>query len=152
MFSRVTRPLAAALAFSFLTVPALASAEEGRKRDEVFPVAGDVFVQRVDKRLDKTEKRVEKALEKKRVAPEKRKEVLAAVHNGTAQVRAAAQRAASDGTVTKEEAMEVRAVGKDVMQAIQEKFGLKWKKAPAGEREESPRKKKGRKASSPAAS
>lgn len=122
--SRIVRRLAAALAFAVVAIPALASAEEGRdKKKTAFPVAGAVFVEKVNERIVDIEERIEKALDKRQVTPEKKREVLAIVEAGTTKVRTAAQRAAADGTVTQKEAAEVRAVAKEARAAAKASLG-----------------------------
>lgn len=84
------------------------------KRDAKFPMKSEKFVEKVDSRLAKLKDRLTKGLEKRDVPEAKRTKVLAKFEEGATKIREAARNAGADGTVTAEEAKEVRAVAKEV--------------------------------------
>jgi hypothetical protein len=130
----VTRLLSALVVSSaFLAVPMVASADEtptalhkgghgGRtheKKDRPsFPMKGDEFRNHVETRIEKAKARVEKALDKHNVPAAARAEVKQAVDGAAKEVRGAAQKAAADGVVTKEEAKQVRDVAKQLRETV----------------------------------
>jgi hypothetical protein len=134
--------LAAFLAAAFL-VPSLASAEpdgasdrpaeappgrpaKGKRGDlaKHFPMAGDEFVARVDKRIDKFGAKLEARLaEAKRLTDEQKDGIRADFAKGSAAIKDAASKAAADGTVTLEEAKKVREVAQRIRDKAREKYG-----------------------------
>ncbi|NUO51729.1 MAG: hypothetical protein HOV80_22995 [Polyangiaceae bacterium] len=100
-----------------------------------FPMKADVFKKHVDARLAKARGKLAAALEKRKVSEEERNAALKRFDDGAVKVRAAADRAGKDGTVTLEEAKDVRAVAKAERKAMKgavanrDKKGKKSKKA-----------------------
>ena len=138
------RPLAVALTLAFAAVPATALAEGNHpRRDEAknkgehkkdraqFPIAADKFQAHVEKRITKMRERIESRMEKRNVLDAKRVEVRKNFEAGAGQVREAAKRAGADGTVTKEEAKQVRDLAKSLQQKAREKHGRGGKKGGA---------------------
>jgi hypothetical protein len=91
---------------------AVALAEKGDKADKRFPMPADKFKQGVEKRISKARGKLTAHLDKKKVSKEERDRILARFDRGAAEVRAAADKACKDGTVTLEEAKAVREVAK----------------------------------------
>jgi len=133
-------PLAAALALAFVAVPTVASAEEapegekaqlvakkgkhkGQKNRLEFPMKAEKFSAFVDRRLAKARARVQRNLANHDISPEVRKAILADLELGTQKIQSAADQAEADGTVTKQEAKQVRQVARRVRKAAGEKYG-----------------------------
>jgi tellurite resistance protein len=120
------RPLAVALTVAFVAAPLTAFAgttgaapagtktEAREKHKAHFPMPGATFEQKVDKRIEKARARLEKHMGKANVPDAKRAEARKRFDEGATQLRAAAKRAAADGTVTAEEAKEVRKVARSL--------------------------------------
>lgn len=94
------------------------------QREAKFPMEGATFKQRVEARFQHFKTRVERALDRRDVPEDKQKEIMKDVEAAHAKVTAAAENAAKDGTVTKEEAKEVRAVAKAARAELKEKYGI----------------------------
>jgi tellurite resistance protein len=143
------RPLAAALALSFAAVPATALADdtapaqperkgEARHRKEhgkrgehlQFPVQAQTFKEHVEKRLQRGRAHLDRAAEKRNVPEAQRALLRKDLDDAAAQIRAAAQRAGADGTVTQDEAQQVRELSKGLKQKAREKYNLRGKKGP----------------------
>jgi hypothetical protein len=112
--------------------------EKGDKGDRAknFPMKADEFKKQVDGRLAKARAKLAAALEKRKVSEEARRAALKRFDDGAVKVRAAAERAGKDGTVTLDEAKDVRAVAKAERKAMKgavaernNKKGKKSKKA-----------------------
>ena len=111
--------------------------DNGKKGEHAknFPMKADVFKKHVDARLAKAREKLATALEKRKVSEEERNATLKRFDDGAVKVRAAADRAGKDGTVTLEEAKDVRAVAKAERKAMKgavanrDKKGKKSKKA-----------------------
>lgn len=99
----VTLSLATALA-----VPAFA---DGNHEKASFPMPAAAFQQKVEARLAKRQARVEKIITEKNLAADRANQLRAKFNDRAAKVRAAAQAAEQDGTVTADEAKAVRAAG-----------------------------------------
>lgn len=143
MFGRsMIRTLALVFAVSALPATALAAGPEGKpgavehgakgKRGEgkgereaqQFPMKGGDFINMVDARIVKIRTKVQEKLAKHPLPEATKKAVLADVDAGAARVKAAAQKAAADGTVTQDEAKSVRDLAKDVKNEVRTKYGL----------------------------
>ena len=146
------RPLAIALSLAFAAIPATALADSSRpapaevkegkehgkgkgkdhdKKDRErpqFPLEAAKFQQIVDKRIGRARTRMEKAMEKHNVPDALKVQIRKEFDAGAAQVQAAAKRVSADGTVTKEEAKEVRDLAKDLKQKARGKLGRAHKK------------------------
>jgi len=104
-----------------------------------FPMQADKFMARVNQRIERIEARVDKRLERSKMSEEKKNEIRAKVAAGTSKVRAAAEKAAADGTVTKDEAKAVHQVAREMRQhakgerkAWKKKHGNKGKRGDEG--------------------
>lgn len=128
----ILRPLAVALCLSFAAAPAVAFAGEGRaphgakaegskKERPTFPIAADKFQARVEKRLEKARARMEARMKERNVPEDKRAARRKTFDDGAAAVRAAVKRVGQDGTVTKEEAKEVRKLAKQLRKGAHDK-------------------------------
>lgn len=110
-------------------------AEKKGKKDEhakAFPMKAEDFWKRVDARLGKARERLAATLEKRKVSEDEKKAAMKRFDDGAVKVRAAAQTAGKDGTVTLDEAKEVRAVAKAERKAMKgtvAKQGKKGKKS-----------------------
>ncbi|MFO0587206.1 MAG: hypothetical protein U0441_06700 [Polyangiaceae bacterium] len=96
---------------------------------EKFPMKAEQFQKIVDKRIEHVKSKVEAALKKHNVSDADKANVMKAVDEGAASVRAAAKKAEADGTVTKEEAQAVRDLAKKIREDARTK--LTQKKSPA---------------------
>jgi hypothetical protein len=125
----ILRSLAVALALTVVAAPVVAQADEGRapagkdegkhggKYDKVFPVDAAKFEQHMDQRIAKLRERMEKAMAEHGVPEAKRAERRKHFDEGAAKVRAEVKRVGADGTVTKEEAQQVREVVRSLKEA-----------------------------------
>jgi hypothetical protein len=112
--------------YAFADAPsdaAPAEARAGKEKGKHFPMASVKFKEIVEKRIAKVKERIADRMDKRNVPADKQKEIMAEVDAGAARVRAAADQAGKDGTVTAEEAKTVRAVVKDVRKDAREKLG-----------------------------
>ena len=138
----VARLAAALLAAATFAVPMTSFAEttppapahghkhHGDKAKAQFPMKADEFRVMVEKKIEKVKARVEKGLEKHKLPADQRVAITRAVDEAAKQVRAAADKAASDGTVTKEEAKQVRELANQLRAKVRgELFGGKHAKA-----------------------
>jgi Skp family chaperone for outer membrane proteins len=122
----VSLGLASVPAFAFAGDRQEAPVESGvaaEKRAASFPMKSETFLEKVNGRIEKMKDRLTKGLEKRDVPEEKRKELLASFEAGATKIREAAKSAGADGTVTAEEAKEVRAVAKDVRKDLKSHHG-----------------------------
>lgn len=140
MFARsMIRTIALVAAISALPATALAAGPEGTQRPgqgaverggrgereaHKFPMKGGDFITMVDARIQKVRTRVQEKLAKHPLPDATKKQILADVDAGAAKVKAAAQKAAADGTVTKDEAKEVRDLAHQVKKDVRAKAGL----------------------------
>ena len=137
---RIARSLAAALAL-VVAVPAVALADatpaapaagrrdakadkRGKKDGKQFPMKAATFKDHVEKRIAKAKTKLSEMLERHQVPAAMRAEVMKDFDAGAASVRVAADRVSKDGTVTQEEAKEVRELAKDLKQKARAKYGL----------------------------
>lgn len=118
------RSFFAAVALALL-IPsvALAAGENARKDKGHFPMPGDAFTARVEARLTKVSQKLEERLEKSRIGDNLKKEIRADFERSAAKIRAAANKAAADGSVTKEEAKRVRELSRDLRKDMKAKRG-----------------------------
>jgi hypothetical protein len=146
------RPLAVALTLAFAAIPASAFADSGRPapagakaerpapaeakkgdkkgKHQHFPIEAQKFQEVVEKRIGKARDQMESAMEKHNVPDVLKTQIRKDFNDGAALVRAAAKRVGADGTVTKEEAKEVKDLAKSLKQKAREKYlgGKKEKK------------------------
>lgn len=146
-FRSFVRPLAVALSLAFAAAtaasPALAegkgdkSAEvakgkgkgkgKARNKGEHFPMEGEKFTKRVDARISKAKEKLSGALSKHGASDADKTRILKEFDAGAATVREAAKRVAKDGTVTKDEAKEVRGLVKSLRKQLKDKMPAKGK-------------------------
>ncbi len=129
MFARsMFRTLALVFAAALVPATALADGPEGRHGGKdgkaAFPMNGPEFMAKVDARIQKTRAKVSEHVAKKHLPEAVQKKVMAEVDAGAAKVRAAATKAAADGTVTKDEAKQVRELAHTVKKELRAKAGL----------------------------
>ena len=145
MFRSLVRPLFFALSLAFATsaaAPAFAGDESAKAADHSkkpehggkgkgkhagkdkvqFPLAADKFTKMVDTRLTSAKERLDAGLTKHKVADADKTKALKEFDDGAALIRAAAKRVGKDGEVTKDEAKEVRTMGKSLRKQIRSKY------------------------------
>ena len=136
MFSirNIVRPAAVALAFALVAAPAAAHAEGKDRSAEVkkerkFPMPAESFNKLIEKRLSMAREHLVKALDKHNVPEATKAQAKKDFDDGAAAVRALSAKVQADGTVTKEEAKQVRGLAKDLRQKAREKYGMGKDKA-----------------------
>jgi hypothetical protein len=127
--SSLARSVAVSLALAIGIAPLAASAQEKDKQEQAgkrgdkrgekhgkkhFPMKADEFKKHVENRITRSIEKLDTVLAKRNVPVAKRAEIKKDVEAAAVLVRAAAARVAADGTVTKEEAKEVRGLAKDM--------------------------------------
>jgi hypothetical protein len=90
--------------------------EKGAKGEKRFPMEAAKFRARAEERLAKVKGRLEAKLDERKVPAEKRAKALAKFEASAKQIRAAVERVAKDGTVSKDEAREVRELARELRQ------------------------------------
>ncbi len=107
----------------------VAKKAKGEKGDKAkhFPMTAAKFAELVEKRITKSKERLGERLDEANVPADKRKAIMADFDAGATKVRAAAQAAGKDGTVTAEEAKGVRELAKDLRKDARKKHGMKGK-------------------------
>ncbi|MDI1448021.1 hypothetical protein [Polyangium sp. 6x1] len=128
------RPLAVALCLAFAAAPTVAFAgensapagakakdEAGKRKRISFPIQADQFAKHMEKHIEKARARMESHMKEKNLPEADRAARRKAFDASATEVRAAAKRVAQDGTVTKEEAKEVRKVAKGLKQGGHDK-------------------------------
>lgn len=105
-------------------------AEKKAKGDKAkhFPMTAAKFKEKVEARITKSKERISAKLNEKNVPADKQKAAIAAFDAGATRVRAAADAAGKDGTVTADEAKGVRELAKQLRKDARGKLG-KGKKA-----------------------
>jgi hypothetical protein len=86
---------------------------EGKSKAQ-FPMSAADFKARIDARITKTREKIVAHMQAKNVAAEKQEKVLAKFDDGTVTIMAEVDKVCADGTVTKEEAQQVREVAQQV--------------------------------------
>ena len=120
---------------SFAETAPPAPAEHGHKhhgdKDKAqFPMKADAFRVMVEKKIERVKARVEKGMADHKIPADKRVEIAKAVDEAAKQVRTAVDKAAADGTVTKEEAKQVRELASQLRTKVRsEVLGGKHAKA-----------------------
>jgi hypothetical protein len=94
-----------------------------------YPMKADEFRSMVEKRIEKVKARVEKGMEEHKLPAAQRAVITKAVDDAAKQVRVAVEKAAADGTVTKEEAKEVRDLAEQLRAKVRSELGGKHAKA-----------------------
>ena len=100
-------------------------AREGHRR---FPIDARKFQDRIGKRIVKSREHLERALTNPKVSDAVKAKIRKDFEASAAEVEAAAKRAGADGSVTKEEAKQVRDVAKALRQKVREGHGRGGKK------------------------
>ena len=95
----------------------------GKRPKLDFPMGGAKFKAHVNKRLTRVKARIQQRLEKKNVPKAKRAEILSKFSKHALALRAAAQTAAADGQVTKEEAKRVRKLARTMRKKMRRRGG-----------------------------
>lgn len=91
--------------------------KKGKKGERPsFPMKAEKFMEHIDKRIAHMKAKVDARLERSDLDDAKKAEIRAKVNEASTKVRAAAQQAAADGTVTKDEAKQVREVARTMRQ------------------------------------
>jgi hypothetical protein len=131
MFSirNIVRPAAVALAFALVAAPVAAHAEGKDRSAEVkkerkFPMPAESFNKHIEKRLTKAREHLVKALDKHNAPAATKAQATRDFDDGAKAVRALAAKVQADGTVTKEEAQQVRSLSKELKQKAREKYGI----------------------------
>lgn len=156
------RSVALALTFAIAAAPAVALAEdsgrpapaEGKKDGEhgkhhgkrgerkgrgegerpQFPMDAKKFQELVEKRIAKAREHLEGAMERHSVPEPIRAQIRKEFDAGAAAIREEAKRAVADGTVTKDEAKEVRELSRDLRKQAREKLRPEGKGKGKGKR------------------
>lgn len=111
MTHRALVPFLAALALSLAVGTAAAKGRGGHGKN--FPMPAAEFKTHTEARLAKAKEHLEAHISKKQLPAEKAKELREKLAAVTVKVNAQVEKATADGTVTKEEAKEVRAILKE---------------------------------------
>ena len=132
----IVRPVAVALAFALCAAPVTAFAGDRAPAAEAkqarrFPMQAESFNKLIEKRIAHMRERLTQMLAAHKVPEAKQAQIKKDFEDGAAAIRAAAARAGADGSVTKEEAKEVRGLAKDLKQKAREKY-LPGKRAGQG--------------------
>ncbi len=104
---------AALLALSVVTTAFGASAEETQKGHHKFPMPAAAFKSKHEARITKARAKLEERIKTKSVDAEKAKLMRARFEGSVVRVNQAVAKVVADGTVTKDEAKEVRAAAKE---------------------------------------
>lgn len=104
-------------------------AHHGSKDKAQYPMKADEFRVMVEKKIGKIKTRVEKGMDQHKVPAAHRAEITKAIDEAAKQVRGAVDKAAADGTVTKEEAKQVRDLAEQLRAKIRGELGGKHAKA-----------------------
>ena len=105
------RTIVSSAALSLSVVLASSAAFAGEKDGAgkmAFPVAAATYKQHVDARLEKQKTKIEERIANKKIPADKAEQMRARFNERRAKVNAAVEKAVADGTVTKDEAKEVR--------------------------------------------
>ena len=123
----IVSPLAVALVLAVTAAPLTAFAGDKApvaetKKDKHFPMTAESFNKRIEKRIAHMRERLTQMLAAHKVPEAKQAQIKKDFEDGAAAIRAAATRAGADGTVTKEEAKDVRSLAKDLRKKAHEKY------------------------------
>jgi len=95
---------------------------KGHEQD--FPMKAAQFKDLVEKRIAHAREHLDKVLDAHQVPEATRAQIKKDFDAGAAAIRAAADKAAADGEVTKDEAKDVRDLAKDLKKKAREKYGV----------------------------
>jgi len=133
LFALVAVPSAAFACDEHETTAGHASKDEKAKRNKKnFPLKTDEFKKMVEKRIAHARERLDQVLASHEVPQGIQTQIKKEFENGANAVRAAAARVGADGTVTKDEAKEVKQLARDLKRQAREKFQLGRKDAKKG--------------------
>jgi tellurite resistance protein len=132
--STLARIASVLLAAATLTAPLAASAKPSsakpkdaaahvEKDKAQFPMKADEFRKMIDKRIERVKAHVEHSMEKHKLPAPQRAEVTKAVDAAVKEVRAAVDKAAADGVVTKDEAKQVRELAEQLRSKLRAELG-----------------------------
>jgi hypothetical protein len=128
-----------ALAAALVAVPAVAYAAvpggsadracvgHGGFDEAAFPMTKAAFMEKVEAKATKIRAKVSERVAESKLPEATRKQVMADVETGITRVRAAAEKAAADGKVTRDEAMGVKTLAKEIKREIKTKYGFSGK-------------------------
>jgi hypothetical protein len=94
------------------------------KKERKFPMPAESFNKLIEKRLTKAREHLVKALDSRNLPEATKVQAKKDFDDGAAAVRALSAKVRADGTVTKEEAKQVRALSKDLKQKARAKYGI----------------------------
>jgi hypothetical protein len=124
----IIRPVVAALVFAIAAAPMTAfagskdnAAAETKKRPS-FPMTAESFNKLIEKRITHVRERLDKMMKDHKVPDATQAQIKKDFDAGAAAVRAAAAKAGADGSVTKDEAKQVKDLAKDLKQKAREKY------------------------------
>jgi tellurite resistance protein len=123
----IVRPIVAALVFAIAAAPVTAfagskdNAAETKKRPS-FPMTAESFNKLIEKRITHMRERLEKMMKDRKVPDAMQAQIKKDFEAGATAVRAAAAKAGADGSVTKDEAKQVKDLAKDLKQKAREKY------------------------------
>ena len=117
----IIRPVAVALVLAISAAPLTAFAGNKEqaaevKKDKHFPMTAESFNKHIEARITHSRERFTKMLAAKKVTEAQQAEMKKKFEERAAAIRAAATRVSADGSVTKAEAKEVRALSKGLRQ------------------------------------
>ena len=108
--------------------PAAAKHQGKEDHDKKFPMKADEFRQHVAGRVAKAREHMEKRISTRNVPEDKAKEIRAKFNAGVAALNQKVEAVCADGTVTKEEAKEVRKIAKEMRGKHGKKHGKRGDK------------------------
>jgi ribosomal protein L9 len=108
------RALVPLFALALSLVAGSAAAEDKGGHEKHFPMPAAAFKSHTEAKLAKVKDHLEAHIAKKQLPAEQAKELREKLAAATAKVNAQIEKATADGTVTKEEAKEVRAAMKEI--------------------------------------
>jgi hypothetical protein len=129
----IVRPVVAALVFALAAAPVTAfagskddAAAETKKRPS-FPMTAESFNKLIEKRIAHMRERLEKGMTAHKVPAATQAQVKKDFEAGVTALRAAAAKATADGSVTKDEAKQVKGAAKDLKKKVRAHMPSKGK-------------------------
>jgi hypothetical protein len=145
----IARSAAAALALALTAAPLTALADEpaagahhdhGRAREDhakMFPMRGEAFRELVARRTDKAREHMDRMLAARKLPDALAAQVRRDFEAGAAKVKAAAEKVAQKGSVSLEDAREIRKLARDLIAEARAKYGLPKGEHPKGRHDRS---------------
>jgi hypothetical protein len=123
----IVRPVAVSLVLALSAAPLTAFAGDKApvaetKKEKRFPMTAESFNKHIEKRISHMRERLTQMLAAHKVPEATQAQIKKDFEDGAAAVRAAATRAGADGTVTMEEAKDVRGLAKDLKRKARAKY------------------------------